>query len=74
MNLFKKTKVVYSDTKPDSEEILVDSVINISGVEAVFPGPKPGYIILVFGSKNRYSVKDSVENLFGVVEAAKGKK
>lgn len=60
---FKKTKIIYTEKDSEGKEILVDAVINMENVTAIFPGIKPGQLVLLCGEKTKYTVKDSLDNL-----------
>jgi hypothetical protein len=64
MSIFKKTKVVYAEESgSDSQEILVDAVVNLEQVCAVLPGRKPGYLVLMLDNKMKYVIKDNIKSL-----------
>lgn len=56
---FRQTKIVYN-SEADSEEILVDVIINLDEVQIIFPGKTQGTITIIMNNKTKYIVKDDI--------------
>lgn len=67
MSKFRQTKVVYEaeNAGTDTEEVLVDMLLNLEHVAAILPGKRPGTLTVVMENRIRYTIKDNIKGILG---------